>query len=60
MMRFMVHIINYVEPLGTVKIQDLNNSLKLSIKACFPYGKWANKIRICVALGDPVDHCSCY
>lgn len=38
MMRFIIHMINVIEPSGTVKLQDLINSLKLSIKACFPFG----------------------
>lgn len=37
--RFVMHMIEVVELQGTMKIQDLWNSLKLSIKAIFPFGK---------------------
>lgn len=37
-MRFIVHIINYVEAHGVVKIYEIANSLKFSIKECFPFG----------------------
>lgn len=40
MMRFIMHIINIVETRGVVKIQDLANLLKVSVKACFPFGKY--------------------
>lgn len=52
-MCFIIHMIKVIEAQGTIKMQDLSNTLKLSIKACFPFGKWwtfdfveSHKIRI--------------
>lgn len=40
MMDFLVHIIDSIGE-GTVQINDIYHSLKLSIKSCFPFGQFA-------------------
>lgn len=37
--RFVIHMMEVIEMQGTMKIQDLWNSLKLSFKAIFPFGE---------------------
>lgn len=46
MMRFIIRLIEHIEGnSGAVYLHDILNSLSLSIKACFPYGKFTkNKI----------------
>lgn len=43
--QFVIHMIEIIEMHGTMKMQDLSSSLKLSFKAFFPFGKlksWMN------------------
>lgn len=36
--RFVLELIEVIEMQGTMKLEDLSNSLKLSFKAFFPFG----------------------
>lgn len=40
MMTFVLDIIKTLEPEGTVRLNDVVNTLKLSVKACFPFGNF--------------------
>lgn len=48
MMAFVLEIIKTLEPQGTVRLDDVVNTLKLSLRACFPFGnfKWFYSIDI--------------
>lgn len=39
MMSFVINLIDFIENHGTVKLQNIFNSLKLSVKACFTFGE---------------------
>lgn len=39
-MAFVLGIIKILEPQGTVRPDDVVNKLKLSVKACFPFGNF--------------------
>lgn len=38
MMGFVLDIIKTLEPQGTLRLDDVVNTLKLSERACFPFG----------------------
>lgn len=48
MMKFILHMINVIEPIGTIKMADLKTSLNIPINGCFSFGEFPRRRKVII------------